>query len=87
MPVPEPTSVATGQRLTFSVHPGERAHIFRRVGRAAGPWHRVAVYARCPFVDKDVRAPGTAVEYYAHVPGETAQAAPRDRSHLLRTVT
>lgn len=87
MPVPGLTLVATGRRLRFSARPGERAHIFRRVGGAAGPWHRVAVHARCPFVDEDVLAAGTFVEYYVHVPAEAADGAGQDRSLLLSTMT
>lgn len=85
MPIPELAPVATGRRLTFAAQPGERAHVFRRVGGAAGPWHRVAVHARCPFVDEDVFAPGTFVEYYVHVQGGTADDSASDRSHLLST--
>ncbi len=87
MPAPELALVATGRRLTFAARPGERAHIFRRVGGAAGPWHRVAVHARCPFVDEDVLAPGTVVEYYVHVPAEATDGTPQDRSLLLSTTT
>lgn len=87
MPVPELTLVATGRRLAFANQPNERAHIFRRVGGAAAPWQRVAVNARSPLVDEDVLAPGTVVEYYVHVHAETAEGAPGDRSHLLRTTT
>ncbi|SFQ83460.1 hypothetical protein [Hymenobacter arizonensis] len=87
MPVPELARVATGRRLTFAAQPGERAHVFRRVGGAAGPWHRVAVNARCPFLDEDVLAPGTFVEYYVHVPAEAADGTARDRSLLLSTTT
>jgi hypothetical protein len=87
MPVPELALVATGRRLTFAAQPGERAHVFRRVGGAAGPWQRVAVHARCPFLDEDVLAPGTFVEYYVHVQVDAADGAARDRSHLLSTIT
>ena len=87
MPVPELALVAAGRRLTFSARPGERAHIFRRVGGAAGPWRRVAVHARCPFVDEDVLAPSTCVEYYVHVPAEAADGSARDRSLLLSITT
>lgn len=79
--------VVTGRRLTLSARLGERAHIFRRVGGAAGPWHRVAVHALCPFVDEDALAPGTRVEYYVHVPAPITDGALRDRSHLLEVTT
>jgi hypothetical protein len=85
MPVPELVLVATGRRLTFAAHPGERAHVFRRVGGATGPWHRVAVHARCPFLDEDVLAPGTAVEYYVHV--QAAEGNPQNRSYRLDIIT
>lgn len=87
MPVPELVLVATGRRLTFAAQPGERAHILRRVGGVAGPWHRVAVNARCPFVDEDVLAPGTFVEYYVHVQAEAVDGAARDHSLRLSTTT
>lgn len=85
MSVPELTVVATGRRLTFAARPGDRAHIFRRVGGATGPWQRVAVHAHSPFVDEGVLAPGTRVEYYVHVLGEAADGGAADRSHLLST--
>ena len=87
MPVPEILLVATGRRLTFTNEPGVRAHIFRRVGGAEGPWHKVAVYASSPFVDEDVLAPGTWVEYYVHVQAEAADGSVRNRSHLLSART
>jgi hypothetical protein len=87
MPVPELRRVAAGRRLAFADQPGERAHIFRRVGGAAGPWHRLAVNAGSPFVDADVLAPGTFVEYYLHVPVEAADGSGQDRSHRLSTTT
>ncbi|UOQ75181.1 hypothetical protein [Hymenobacter cellulosilyticus] len=87
MLVPELTLVATGRRLAFASHAYERAHIFRRVGRSAGPWHRVAVNARSPFLDEDVLAPGTVVEYYIHVQDEAGDGAPQERSHLLSITT
>ena len=85
MAVPELTPVATGRRIAFARHPGERAHLFRRVGGPAGPWHRVAVNARCPFVDEDVLAPGTFVEYYVHVQADAADSSSQNRSYLLDT--
>ena len=87
MPVPDLTLVATGRQLIFTDRLGERAHVFRRVGGAAGPWHRVAVHARCPFVDEDVLAPGTFVEYYVHVQAEAADGPTQDRSLLLSLTT
>jgi hypothetical protein len=85
MPFPDLTLVATGRQLTFATQPDERAHIFRRVGGETAPWQRVAVNARSPFVDEDVLALGSAVEYYLHVQGKTAEGAPIDRSHLVGT--
>jgi hypothetical protein len=85
--LPELAVVPAGRRLVFARHPTERAHIFRRVGGPAGPWHRVAVHARCPYLDEDVLAPGTFVEYYVHVQADTPTDALQDRSHLVSTTT
>lgn len=72
-----------GRRLTFSKELLEVAHIFRRVGGDAGPWQRVAVNARSPYLDTDVFAPGTRLEYYALY--ATQQDAPEERSHIIST--
>jgi len=87
MSVPELVLLAPGRRLTFAVEPSDRAHIFRRVGGSSGPWHRVAVYARSPFLDEDVFAPGTFLEYYLHVQAQAPDGTPATRSHLLSTTT
>ena len=77
--------VPAGRRLAFAHHPAGRAHIFRRVGGPAGPWHRVAVHARSPYLDEDVLAPGTFVEYYLYVQDDADSL--QDRSHLMSTTT
>jgi hypothetical protein len=74
-----------GRHLTFSKKLLEVAHIFRRVGGEAGPWQRVAVNTRSPYLDADVFAPGTQLEYY--VQHETQQGAPEERSHIVSTTT
>ncbi|GAC1598278.1 MAG: hypothetical protein NVS3B25_24030 [Hymenobacter sp.] len=79
--------VAAGRQLAFAHHPTERAHIFRRVGGPAGPWQRVAIHARSPYLDEDVLAPGTFVEYYVHVPADSNEGTRQDRSHLVSTTT
>jgi hypothetical protein len=53
------------------------------VGGEAGPWQRVAVNTRSPYLDTDVFAPGTKLEYY--VQHETQQGAKEARSHLVST--
>ena len=87
MPVPELVLVATGRWLRFAARPSGPAHIFRRVGGAAGPWYRVAVQAQCSFVDEYALAPSTRVEYYVHVPVPITDGALRDRRHLLEVTT
>lgn len=72
-----------GRHLTFSKELLEVAHIFRRVGGETGPWQRVAVNTRSPYLDADVFAPGTKLEYY--VQHETQQGEPEGRSHLVST--
>jgi len=72
-----------GRHLTFSKELMEVAHIFRRVGGEAGPWQRVAVNTRSPYLDADVFAPGTKLEYY--VQHETQQGEPEGRSHIVST--
>ncbi|GAA4492759.1 hypothetical protein GCM10023172_00400 [Hymenobacter ginsengisoli] len=72
-----------GRHLTFSKELLEVAHIFRRVGGEAGPWQRVAVNTRSPYLDADVFAPGTKLEYY--VQHETQQGDPEARSHVVST--
>ena len=73
----------TGRHLTFSKEMLEVAHVFRRVGGEAGPWQRVAVNGRSPYLDTDVFAPGTLLEYY--VQHETQQGQAEDRSHIVNT--
>ncbi|MGI4872313.1 MAG: hypothetical protein ACRYFX_14190 [Janthinobacterium lividum] len=72
-----------GRHLAFSKELLEVAHIFRRVGGEAGPWQRVAVNTRSPYLDTDVFAPGTKLEYY--VQHETQQGAEEAHSHLVST--
>ncbi|OGX81446.1 hypothetical protein BEN47_05725 [Hymenobacter lapidarius] len=79
--------IPAGRQLAFARHPAERAHIFRRVGGRAGPWHRVAVYARSPYLDEDVLAPGTFVEYYVHVQADADAGTLQVCSHLLSATT
>ncbi|HEX8326117.1 MAG TPA: hypothetical protein VF629_01165 [Hymenobacter sp.] len=75
------TLTQEGRHLTFSKELLEMAHIFRRVGGDAGPWQRVAVNARSPYLDTDVFAPGTRLEYYVQY--ATQQDAPEERSHIV----
>ena len=77
------TLMPEGRHLSFSKELLEVAHIFRRVGGEAGPWQRVAVNTRSPYLDTDVFAPGTQLEYY--VQHETQQGAEEGRSHLVST--
>lgn len=79
----ELTLVPAGRQLTFSKAPLEVAHVFRRVGGEAGRWLRVALHYRSPYLDTQVFAPGTLLEYY--VQHETQQGAPEARSHLVST--
>ena len=58
------TSLPTGRQSVFTETSQPVAHVFRRVGGAAGPWQCLAVNARSPYLDTDVFAPGTALEYY-----------------------
>lgn len=73
----------TGRHLAFSKAMLEVAHVFRRVGDEAAPWQRVAVNARSPYLDTDVFAPGTLLEYY--VQHETQQGDEEARSHVVST--
>ena len=77
------TLTPEGRRLAFSKELLEVAHVFRRVGGTAGPWQRVAVNTRSPYLDTDVFAPGTQLEYY--VQHETQRGAAEARSHLVST--
>jgi hypothetical protein len=79
----ELTLTPEGRHLAFSKELLEVAHIFRRVGGEAGPWQRVAVNTRSPYLDTDVFAPGTKLEYY--VQHETQQGTKEARSHLVST--
>lgn len=72
-----------GRHLAFSKDLLEVAHVFRRVGGEASSWQRVAVNARSPYLDTDVFAPGTRLEYY--VQHETQQGEPEVRSHVVST--
>ena len=77
------TLTPTGRHVAFSKEMLELAHIFRRVGGESGPWQRVAVNARSPYLDTDVFAPGTRLEYY--VQHETQQGTPEARSNIVGT--
>lgn len=77
------TLTPEGRQLAFSKELLEVAHVFRRVGGEAGPWQRVAVNTRSPYLDTDVFAPGTQLEYY--VQHETQQGTAEARSHLVST--
>lgn len=77
------TLTPEGRHLAFSKELLEVAHVFRRVGGAAGPWQQVAVNTHSPYLDTDVFAPGTQLEYY--VQHETQQGAAEARSHLVST--
>ncbi|MCA8833286.1 hypothetical protein [Hymenobacter pini] len=79
----ELTLTEEGRHLAFSKEVLEVAHVFRRVGGAAGPWQRVAVNTRSPYLDTDVFAPGTQLEYY--VQHETQRGEPEARSHIVST--
>ncbi|RSK45454.1 hypothetical protein [Hymenobacter rigui] len=79
----ELTLTPEGRHLAFSKDLLEVAHIFRRVGGEASPWQRVAVNARSPYLDADVFAPGTHLEYY--VQHETQQGKPEAHSHVVST--
>lgn len=80
----ELTLSAEGRHLAFGEELQEVAHVFRRVGGTASPWTRLAVNARSPYVDADVFAPGTQLDYY--VLPETPQGAEESRSHLVSTI-
>jgi hypothetical protein len=73
------TLTAEGRHLAFSKELLEVAHIFRQVGGEAGPWQRVAVNTRSPYLDTDVFAPRTKLEYYVQ------QGTEEGRSHLVST--
>ena len=72
-----------GRHLTFSKELLEVAHLFRRVGGETGPWQRVAVNTRSPYLDADVFAPGTQLEYY--VQHETQHGDEEACSHVVGT--
>ena len=80
----ELTLTPEGRHLAFSKEMLEVAHIFRRVGGEAGPWQRVAINTRSPYLDTDVFAPGTSLEYY--VQHETQQGTPEAHSHIMSTI-
>ena len=77
------TLVPAESHLAFSKDLLEVAHVFRRVGGEASSWQRVATNTRSPFLDADVFAPGTLLEYY--VQHETQQGEPEARSHVVST--
>lgn len=74
-----------GRHLTFTKDLLEVVHIFRRAGGEAAPWQRIAVNTRSPYLDADVFAPGTQLEYY--VQHENQQGDPEARSHIIGTIT
>ena len=77
------TLLPAGRHIAFSKDLLEVAHVFRRVGGEAGRWLRVALHYRSPYLDTQVFAPGTLLEYY--VQHETQQGAPEARSHVVST--
>jgi len=77
----ELTLTPEGRHLAFTKEMLEVAHIFRRTGGERSPWQRVAVNARSPYLDTDIFAPGTQLEYY--VQHETQQGVPEERSHIV----
>lgn len=79
----ELTLTPEGRHLAFSKELLEVAHVFRRVGGDAGPWTRLAVNARSPYLDTDAFAPSTRLEYYVQ---HEIQAGDEDgRSHIVST--
>lgn len=74
------TLVSDGRYLAFSKDLLVVAHIFRRVGGEAGPWQRVAINTRSPYLDADVFAPGTVLEYYVQF--EPQQGPPEAHSSV-----
>ncbi|MEL5996627.1 hypothetical protein [Hymenobacter segetis] len=81
----ELTLTPEGRHLAFSKEMLEVAHVFRRAGGEGSPWQRVAINARSPYLDTDVFAPGTHLEYYVQY--ETQQGSPEERSHIVGTTT
>jgi len=79
----ELTLLLSSRRLSFRSNGTERAHIFRRVGGEQAPWQRVAVNTRSPFLDEDVFAPGTFLEYYVHVQAQSLGGTAQDHSCLV----
>ena len=65
MPTPdfEITFLPAGRQLIFSKELSEAAHLFRRVGGAAGTWARLATSVRSPYLDPEEFDQGTLVEY------------------------
>ena len=77
------TLTPAGRHLAFSKELLEVAHIFRRVGGEAAPWTRLAVNTRSPYLDADVFAPGTQLDYY--IQHETQRGGKEARSHIVST--
>ncbi len=77
------TLTPAGRQVAFSKELLEVAHVFRRVGGETGRWLRVVVNYHSPYLDTDVFAPGTVLEYY--VQHETQVGAPEARSHTVTT--
>ena len=80
------TLLLASRCLRFGSNDTERAHIFRRVGGENAPWQRLVVNACSPFLDEDVFAPGTLLEYYVHVQPQSPGGIAQDHSHLVSVV-
>lgn len=59
--------VPAGRHLAFNKERSAVAHLFRRVGGAAGAWTRLATNIRSPYLDAEALAAGTQVEYYVQL--------------------
>lgn len=77
------TLLPAGRQLAFAKELLAVAHVFRRVGGAVAPWQCVAVNTRSPYLDTDVFAPGTLLDYYVQF--ETQPGEGHGRSHVVST--
>ncbi len=82
MPAPnlEITVLPAGRHLVFSKELSEVAHIFRRVGGAAGTWARLVANARSPHLDAEDFALGTGLEYYVQLATRFGDEEARSRT-------
>ncbi len=76
--------VPAGRHLAFSKERSEVAHLFRRVGGAAGTWTRLAANARSPYLDAEVFAADTPVEYYVQLATRFGDEEARSRIVAVR---